>query len=106
MNKFYNFLGIAKKSGNLLEGYSKCDDLRNKLDIHLFIISNDLSQSSKEKFIKHCNQKNIPYINNFSKEELGNPIGRDQIMILGILDKNIAKKLLEIYEEENKYMSR
>ncbi|MDR5586887.1 MULTISPECIES: ribosomal L7Ae/L30e/S12e/Gadd45 family protein [Clostridium] len=106
MNKFYNFLGIAKKSGNLLEGYSKCDDLRNKLDIYLFIISNDLSQSSKEKFIKHCVQRNIPYINSFSKEELGSPIGRDQIMILGILDKNMAKKLLEIYEEEKQYMSR
>lgn len=106
MNKFYNFLGIAKKSGNLLEGYSKCDDLRNKLDIYLFIISNDLSKSSKEKFIKHCIEKNVPYIENFSKEELGCPIGRDQIMLLGILDKNMAKKLLEIYEKENTYMSR
>ena len=28
MNRFFNFLSIAKKSKNLLEGYSKCDDYR------------------------------------------------------------------------------
>ncbi len=100
MTRFFNFLSIAKKSGALLEGYSKCDDLRNKTKIYLFIISNDLSNASKNKFKKHCSDKNIPYIEDFQKEQLGIPIGRDEIMILGILDKNIADKLLMLYEEE------
>lgn len=103
MNKFFNFLGIAKKSGALIEGYSKCDDLRNRTTIFLFIMSEDLSQSSKKKFIKHCNEKEIPYIIDFSKFELGNPIGRNEIMILGVCDKNIAAKLLKLYEEEKIY---
>ena len=101
MNKFFNFLGIAKKSGSLIEGYSKCDDMRNKSKIYLFIMSEDLSESSKEKFVKHCKEKEIPYIVDFSKFELGNAIGRNEIMILGICDKNIADKLLMLYEEEN-----
>jgi ribosomal protein L7Ae-like RNA K-turn-binding protein len=101
MSKFFNFLSIAKKSGALLEGYSKCDDLRNKTKIYLFIISKDLSNASKNKFIKHCLEKKIPYIEDFQKEELGVPIGRNEIMLLGILDKNIAEKLLMLYEEEN-----
>ncbi len=103
MNSFFNFLGIAKKSGTLIEGYSKCDDLRNKIKISLFIISNDLSESSKNKFVKHCKERKIPYIIDFSKTELGNSIGRDEIMILGINDNNIAQKLLELYEEEKIY---
>ena len=28
MNRFFNFLGLAKRSGNLIEGYSKCDDTK------------------------------------------------------------------------------
>ncbi|ABR33383.1 MULTISPECIES: 50S ribosomal protein L7ae-like protein [Clostridium] len=100
MNKFFNFLSMAKKSGNLLEGYSKCDDYRNNTKIYLFIISNDLSDKSKDKFKKHCNEKNIPYIEDFSKEQLGPPIGRKEIMLLGILDNDIAKRLLALYEEE------
>lgn len=103
MNKFFNFLSIAKKSGELLEGYSKCDDYRNKTKIYLFIISKDLSDKSKSKFIKHCNEKNIPYIEDFSKEELGVSIGRKEIMLLGILDNQISKKMLELYEEEKIY---
>lgn len=100
MNKFFNFLSMAKKSGNLLEGYSKCDDYRNNTKIYLFIISLDLSDKSKDKFKKHCNEKNIPYIEDFSKEQLGPPIGRKEIMLLGILDNDIAKRLLALYEEE------
>ena len=65
MNRFFNFLSIAKKSKNLLEGYSKCDDYRNNTDIYLFIMSNDLSDKSKSKFKKHCENKNIPYIEDF-----------------------------------------
>ena len=43
MNKFFNFLGLAKRSGNLIEGYSKCNELRNKKKMYLFVISNDAS---------------------------------------------------------------
>ncbi|WP_315067438.1 ribosomal L7Ae/L30e/S12e/Gadd45 family protein [uncultured Clostridium sp.] len=103
MNKFFNFLSIAKKSGALLEGYSKCDDLRNKTKIYLFIMSEDLSNGSRNKFKKHCIEKKIPYIEDFQKEQLGIAIGRNEIMILGILDKNIADKLLMLYEEEKIY---
>lgn len=105
MNRFFNFLSIAKKSKNLLEGYSKCDDYRNNTDIYLFIMSTDLSDKSKSKFKKHCENKNIPYIEDFSKEELGNPLGRKEVMLLGVLDSGIAEKLIKIYEEE-KYMGR
>jgi ribosomal protein L7Ae-like RNA K-turn-binding protein len=103
MNKFFNFLSIAKKSGALLEGYSKCDDLRNKTKIYLFIMSEDLSNASRNKFKKHCIEKKIPYIEDFQKEQLGIAIGRNEIMILGILDKNIADKLLMLYKEEKIY---
>ena len=69
--------------------------------MHLFIISKDASESTKNKFIKHCNEKQIAYIEDFSKEDLGISIGKDEIKILAVLDKNMAKKLLSLYEEEN-----
>ncbi|MFR9241195.1 MAG: ribosomal L7Ae/L30e/S12e/Gadd45 family protein [Clostridium baratii] len=101
MNKFFNFLGLAKRSGNLIEGYSKCNELRNKKKMYLFIISNDASESTKNKFIKHCKEKNIPYIEDFSKEDLGAGVGKDEIKILSIQEKNMADKLIALYEEEN-----
>ena len=103
MNKFFNFLGLAKRSGNVLEGYSKCNEERNRRKLFLFIISPDASDSSRRKFINHCKEKNIPYIEDFSKEELGAAVGRPEIKILAIVDANIGKKLLTLYQEEKIY---
>ena len=100
MNKFYNFLGLSNRSGNLLEGYSKCNDERKRREIYLFIISNEASESTKKKFIKHCENKNISYIKDFSKEKLGDAIGREEVMLLGVLDSNMAKIFLYIYQDE------
>ena len=100
MNKFYNFLGIIKRSGNLIEGYSKCNEQRNRQRLYLFIISPDASESTQKKFVKHCESNDIPYINDLSKTELGDALGRPEVMILGVVDSNMAKKLLTIYQEE------
>ena len=54
MNKFFNFLGLAKRSGNLIEGYSKCDEQRNRRNFYLVILSIDASDSTKKKFKNHC----------------------------------------------------
>ena len=101
MSKFFNFLGLAKRSGSVIEGYSKCDEERNRKNIFLFIISNDASNSTKKKFKNHCLTKNIVFIEDFSKEELGSSIGRDEVKILAITDKNIANKLYTLYEEQS-----
>jgi ribosomal protein L7Ae-like RNA K-turn-binding protein len=44
---------------------------------------------------------NIPSIEAFSKEELGAPIGRDEISVLGVVDRKISDKLLSLWNEQN-----
>lgn len=100
MNKFFNFYSLIKRSGNLIEGYSKCNDFRNKIKLHLFVISTDVSEKSKSKFIKHCESNDIPYIYDFTKEELGNPIGRPEVKIVAIDNEKMASKLFTLYKEE------
>ena len=101
MSKFFNFLGLAKRSGNIIEGYSKCDEERNRKNIFLFIISNDASNSTKKKFKNHCLTKNIIFIEDFSKEELGSSIGREEVKIIAVTDKNMANKLYTLYEDHS-----
>lgn len=101
MNKFFNFLGLAKRAGNIIEGYSKCDEERNRKSIFLFIISTDASNSTKKKFKNHCLTKNIIFIEDFSKEELGFSIGREEVKILAVTDKNMANKLYTLYKEQS-----
>ena len=100
MNKFFNFLGLIKRSGNLIEGYSKCDEQRNKRNFYLVILCDEASNSTKKKFRNHCTEKNIPLIEGFTKEELGASIGREEIKILAVVDKNMAEKLISLYKNE------
>ncbi|WP_300348069.1 ribosomal L7Ae/L30e/S12e/Gadd45 family protein [Clostridium sp.] len=100
MDKFLNFLGLTKRAGKLLEGYNKCEEEIKRSKIYLFIFSNNMSNRTKEKFVLYCEQYNIPYIDSFSKEELGYSIGRYEINILGVTDENMAKKLLS-YSNNN-----
>ena len=41
------------------------------------------------------------FIEDFSKEELGSSIGREEVKILAITDKNMANKLYTLYEEQS-----
>ncbi|WP_297518822.1 ribosomal L7Ae/L30e/S12e/Gadd45 family protein [uncultured Clostridium sp.] len=93
-SKFLSFLGLAKRSGNLLDGYNKCEETLGKRSVHLVIFSNEISAKSKDKFTKKCEKLNISCIDGFSKEELGASIGKKEINIVGITDKNMALKLL------------
>lgn len=104
MNKFFNFLKIARKSGNILLGYNRCNELKNKTNIYLFIISKDASPSSKRKFKNYCIANNIKYIEDFSKEELGIAVSMIEVKIIAISDCNIANKLLDLYQEGKKAM--
>ncbi|GKU24752.1 MULTISPECIES: ribosomal L7Ae/L30e/S12e/Gadd45 family protein [Clostridium] len=98
VNKFLQFLGLVKKSGNLIEGYNKCEEILKKKKIYLFIFSTELSPKSKDMFMRYCIEKNIPTIDVFSKEDLGLSLGRSEINVLAVIEQNMAKKLIQIQE--------
>lgn len=95
-NKFYNFLGLTKKAGNLIEGYNKCEEYIRRKKPCLLILSRETSNNSKDKFLRYCTEKNVPVIENLPKEELGNALGREELKILCVIDNNMAVKLLEL----------
>jgi len=96
-DNFLQFLGIAKKAGMLAEGYNKCEELINNKKLYLMILSDDVSQNTKEKFTNYCSNENIFLLEGYSKEELGKILGRDEINLLGIKNVIIAKKLKDLW---------
>jgi ribosomal protein L7Ae-like RNA K-turn-binding protein len=96
-DKFLQFLGLTKRAGKLIEGYNKCEEIIDKRKIHLILISLDCSENTKKKFISYCSKYNVPYIENYSKETLGASLGREEVNILGVADKNMSLQLLKLY---------
>lgn len=99
-DKFLQFLGIVKKSGNLIEGYNKCEEIIDKRKLFLLIISTNCSSNTKEKFIRLCTNNSVPFVEAYSSEDLGNAIGRAEINLLGILNKNMSDNLLTLLKEQ------
>lgn len=97
-DKFLQFLGLVKRSGKLIEGYNKCEEFIKKFTAYLMIISFDASENTKEKFRGYAIKHNIPCIEHYGEEELGNSVGRAAINILCISDKNMADKLVKLYD--------
>ncbi|SFA89636.1 ribosomal L7Ae/L30e/S12e/Gadd45 family protein [Clostridium frigidicarnis] len=94
--RFFSFLGLTKKSGNLVDGYNKCEEYIKRSIPKLFIMSKDLAENSREKFLRFCDNNNIPVIDGLDKEELGYAIGKSEIKIICVKDENMAEKLLQL----------
>lgn len=123
--KYLNLLGFASKSGKIMFGD---DDVilgleRNK--ISLIIISEDMSQKAKEKFLKRLENvfenrykyngynkkgiskekitkenKNIKVIIVGTKEENSSAVGKVNKPIIGICDNNLSKGIIKSILEE------
>lgn len=100
-DKFLQFLGIVKKSGNIVEGYNKCEEIIDKKKIFLLIISNNCSNNTREKFTRLCTKNSVQYVETYTSEELGEAVGRTEINLLGILNKNMSDNLLLLLEKQN-----
>ncbi len=98
-NKFLNFLGIAKKSRNLVEGYNACEEEIKRNKISLCILSKECSENTRSKFQKFCEDRKIPVISDINSEELGGAIGRQEINILAVKDSKISKNLIKLWKE-------
>ena len=58
--KTASYLGLARKSGNLLTGTDTCTRAGRKGKIKLLIICEDTAEGSKKKMIKLAEDNNIP----------------------------------------------
>lgn len=96
-DKFISFLGITKKSGNVIEGYNKCEESIKNNSCYLIIVSLEASSNTKEKFERISNNNNIPMIVAYSSEDLSCALGRDGLNIVGVKDKSMADRLLQLW---------
>jgi len=100
-NKFFQFLGLTKKAGKLIEGYNQCEDALSHGRGTLIILSEESSVNTKDKFKRLGNKINIPLIEGVSNEVLGKCLGRAEINVLCVSDKRMSDKLLSLWNENH-----
>lgn len=98
--KFYSFLGLCQKSGQLVSGETGVNSEFKKNNIKLLILAEDISENTKEKYLYQAKKRKVESIVLGNKDLLGSAIGKNYRVIVGIKDKNMAENLMKIYKEE------
>lgn len=102
-DKFLSFLGIAKKSGNLIFGM---DEVKSKLlsgNIHLVLVTADISENSLGKIESFVTEKfgEISLVKlDYTKDDIEKITGK-YAAIIGVSDINIARKISLILEQKS-----
>lgn len=98
-NKFFQFLGLTKKAGKLIEGYNQCEEALSHGRGTLIVLSAESVTNTKDKFKRLASKNNIPLIEGVSNEILGKCLGRTEINVLCVNDKKMSNKLLSLWDE-------
>lgn len=101
-NKFLQFLGIVKKSGNLTEGYNKCEEIVKIGKAKLIILSDDVSDNTRNKFENYSIRYEVPIIKNgFLSEDLGKILGREKVKVVCVIDYKMSCKLISMLNQND-----
>ena len=97
-NNILGLIGLAMKAGKVAFGADSVEETIIKRKAKLIIVSNESSERTKSKFIKLCENYNIPIIIDGTIEELSKTIGKSNKAVIGIKDINFANSIQKKYD--------
>ena len=97
MDKIYSMLGLCTKAGKLAFGADMV--LNNIKKTSLIIVCEDASENTKNKFIDIAQKNNVKIIIFGNKFELSKRIGKDNKVVVGIMDDNFSKNIIKSFED-------
>lgn len=90
---YLSILNTMKNSDQLAFGINMImDDINH---IHFLIIAEDISDKNDKKLIAKANELNIPYVHYGNKNELGDIFNKDEVNVIAIKNKKIARGLID-----------
>ena len=97
-NNILGLIGLAMKAGKIAFGADSVEESILKRKVKLVIVSEDSSERTKSKFIKLCQNYNIPIIIDGNIDDLSKTIGTSNKAVIGIKDINFANSIQKKYD--------
>ncbi|MFB0957652.1 MAG: ribosomal L7Ae/L30e/S12e/Gadd45 family protein [Clostridiaceae bacterium] len=97
MNRFLNFLGLTRKSGNLTAGGNLTEAAVKHGRVRLVILALDASDGTRKKLQDMTAHFGVELIEASTMDELGSAIGKGEISVIGVTDLKMSEKLKELW---------
>lgn len=94
-----NFLGLAMRAGKVKSGESVILTEIKKQRLYLVIIASDASKNTIKILTNKCQSYQIPYRIISDRYALGEAVGKEARVNIGITDQGFAKKLISMIDE-------
>lgn len=93
--KSLNLLGMATRARKLISGEEQVLQSIQKNKVNLVICTTDCSDNTVKKIKNKCEYYQIPFIQQFTTEELSHAIGKNR-SIVALADQGFSKSLLKM----------
>lgn len=91
--KIDNFIGLAMRARKLVTGEELVINEVRKNKVKLVIVSTDASENTKKNITNKCKSYHVDCLTYGTRHQLGNAIGKEARVIIGVADNGFAKKL-------------
>lgn len=89
------FIGLSMKAGKIVFGTEAVVQSIQKRKVKLVIVAEDAADRTIEKFRKLAEECKIPFVKYGETNSLSKAIGKDNKVVIGIKDKNIAEQIVK-----------
>jgi ribosomal protein L7Ae-like RNA K-turn-binding protein len=94
-----SLVGLATRARKITSGEELVVKEIQRNKVKLVLLSKDASANTEKKICDKCAFYKVPLRRVESRYELGQAIGKDARVVVGILDEGFAKKLNALLEE-------
>ena len=96
MHPILNLLGLAFRAKKVVSGEDFCVEGIRKGEIKYLFLASDAGVNTTKKITDKAKYYNVVLDNRFTSSELSSAIGKNNRMVIGVLDIGFAKKMKEI----------
>ncbi|CFX67563.1 Ribosomal protein L7Ae/L30e/S12e/Gadd45 [Syntrophomonas zehnderi OL-4] len=98
MKRVYNLLGLAQRAGKISSGTMAAKTSLLRKRAVLLILSQDISENTKESLISTCTRQKIPCIIMGNKYDLGTAVGEAYRVAITVNDTGLVKAIFDTIE--------
>lgn len=97
--KVLSLLGLCQRAGQLISGEELVLDDVRKRKVSLVILANDASANTEKKVKDKCSYYTIPAYMTSDRYALGQAIGKEARVVLGVRSEGFAKKIAALLNQ-------
>jgi ribosomal protein L7Ae-like RNA K-turn-binding protein len=92
-------LGLAARAGGVVPGTDRVRIAARRDEVEFVLVAADASANAREKLLPLLRARGVPYMEAYSRVELGRAVGRSPLSAIGLTDVSLTGRVRELIGE-------